>query len=138
MEIGLRAEALRLDPGRAFAGPFDRMASNQDICAFPGLEQLGERLVYRLARQIEDLIAGGDKRDELDRYRLLSAASLGGHAAEVELGSALVAGFGLSPAIAPLVAAALCLCAEPARWMALSRGETPAIAAPAGEPVGRA
>lgn len=121
MEIGLRAEAMRLDPGRAFAAPLAPAPRIDGKPAFPGLETLGERLVHRLERQIEELVGGGETVDDLDRQRLLSASA---HrcpiVAATAIAPALVAGFGLAPPIAPLAAAALCRRGSPARWSAIS------------------
>ncbi|KQT69082.1 MULTISPECIES: hypothetical protein [unclassified Aureimonas] len=117
MEIGLRAETLRLDPGRAFPWPVLPAPPVGGRSARPGLERLGKRLVHRLERQIEDLIAGREADDDLDRERLLGAARLACPvAAAAALAPALVAGFGLAPPIAPLAAAALCRRGALARW----------------------
>lgn len=123
MEIGFRAEALRLDPMRIFPWALASVPPISGQAAFPGLERLGERLIHRLDGQIEALMASLEAIDDLDRQRLLRASNLcDAAAAACEIAPALVAGFGLAPQIAPLAAAAFCHRGSPARWAHLSGG----------------
>ncbi len=117
-EIGLRAEAMRLDPGLASVCAVPISFSGKVI---PGLCRLGAGLVTRLERSADGLMSEACEADEVDRERLHAACGRAGSERVAGIASALVAGFGISPSIAPLVAVVLCRRGAPERWATASR-----------------
>lgn len=128
-EIGLRVEELRINPADEVCHTWIVSPAAQHQL-YPGLLQLGDRLVSRIAEQLVTMFTRADRCDDVDRLRLLSAASLNEIDSVAEIASALIAGFGLTPSVAPMVAAVLSRRGAPAQWISIEN-ETRRLAAAA-------
>jgi len=105
-ELGLRSSAIgrNVAVSAAFAPAF----TAEDIKEMGDLAEarkLGQRIFRRWNREAYHLFCGNDPEDDKDRRALREAFGIGGLAVATTLSGLLVTSFGVSPAIAAVLAA---------------------------------
>jgi hypothetical protein len=104
-ELGLRHEAIKLDPSQA--GLYQTTATYDAAMMGPldFLKEWGQNFFDRFSKDVYGLVCGIDKENSDERKKLLQAFGLGDAAFGAALTAVLMSWFGWAPAIAAVVAA---------------------------------
>ncbi len=100
--LGSRLMAIDMEP--SLAGSYDPILPYAQPESFRETSQeLGQRLVLRLSKELYQLLCGQNQDDVGDRQKIADALGLGEATIAATLASVLISGFGVAPAIATLV-----------------------------------
>lgn len=104
-QIGIRTEAIRIDPTKA--GFFDPAViyDQAHMGAKESMKELGKRIYNRWKKEAFDLACGNADDDEKERQNLASAFGISDVAVAASLSALIVTNFGVAPAIAAVIAA---------------------------------
>jgi hypothetical protein len=101
--LGARLQAIESNP--SLAGSYEITLPYAQPEEFrETVKELGERTLHRLSRELYKLLCGKKQDDEDDRNKIAHALGLGEAEIAATLATILTSGFGVSPAIAIIVA----------------------------------
>lgn len=100
--LGSRLMAINMEP--SLAGSYEpALPYAQPENFSETFQELGQRVVIRLSKELYQLLCGQNPNDKGDRQKIAEALGLGEVTTAATLASVLVSSFGIAPAIAIIV-----------------------------------